>query len=302
MKRVVLVWIAVMSACLLGTQLARADTYNVSATVPYDTPSTAATFASSLSGLNSPTRVVHLNGTCQYVYPASIVAIYRQGILIGSTACAVANIYQLDVSLQDGQNALLARTYNMNGIYGPDSAVITISYTPPAVVTPGVTPQAVIQNASSDLSIVTQSPFQVVDATHKTVRVSVIVDGGTTPYTIELNWGDGAFESKQVSTSGTYTFEHEYAKPATYQAKARVTDVLGASREQSFVVVSPGPLAEASSGQPTKVVVVESAKKGPPIYWYIFGGLVSLGIGILIGVLISRHRKVGIARKRRKKK
>lgn len=284
MKRALLVGVAIASVCVLGARIARADTYNVSATVPYDTPSTASTFGGSFDGLASPTRAVALSGTCQYVYPASIVAIYRLGVLMASTACTVTNTYQLDVTLVDGQNVLLARTYNMNGLYGPDSVSITVSYTPPAVPLPQTPPQVATQDAPSTLSIVTQAPFHVVDAKHTTVQVSVLVDGGATPYTIELNWGDGTTESKQVSASGTYTFEHEYEKPATYQARARVTDVLGVSREQVFAVVAPGALAESVS-KPISTGAATPINFTP---YYVAGGVVvTLISGIAIGIALS---------------
>jgi hypothetical protein len=245
--------------------------------------------------------VAHVSGTCQDVYPASIVAIYRQGVLVGSAACTVSNAFQLDVTLIDGQNVLLAKIYNMNGIYGPDSSTVTISYTPPVVIAPETPPQVVTESAPSDLSIVTTTPFQAIDATHKTVQVSVLVDGGATPYTIELNWGDGSTDSKQVGVSGTYTFMHDYIKPATYQAKAKVTDVLGASREQVFVVVAPGPLSQTSQSKPTGSVAVENTKKDHSYYWYIFGGLLLLVAGIMIGILTDRRRLQLIGKKHKKR-
>jgi hypothetical protein len=286
--------------------VARADTYNVNATVPYDTPTIPATYDNSLNGFSSSVRLTRIFGTCQQVFPSSVIAIYRDGVLIGSTTCSALNRYEVVVDLINGQNTLIAKTLNLNGLYGPDSSKVTVIYSPPTerpTPVPGA-PAIVVQDANSTLSIITNTPFQVVNSKSKTVSVSISVDGGSNPYVVELNWGDGTVDSRQVSLSGTYIFSHDYSKPGSYTAKASVTDVLGVRREQFFAVVALGTLDQQASKQDV-VKQQPSSVASADTYaymWWILLAVVLVGVGVLAGLALATRTSAVVAKQKQRKK
>lgn len=286
--------------CLNG--VAQADTYDVSATVPYDIPSQAATFDATLNGLSSPTRAVRVFGTCQPVYPSSIVAIFRGAEMVGSATCSASGSYEVSVILVDGSNSFIARTYNQNGAYGPDSNLVAISYTPPAqqAISPATPPSPIEKETS--LSIATDTPFQVVSEAKKTIAVTISVDGGLNPYTIELNWGDGVVETRQVDGAGTYVFTHEYSKASSYKAKASVTDVLGVRREKEFAVVSSGAQSQEASKPISQDSGTSKVRRSYALWWWILAGGLLLFCGIEIGIRIGARSRVAVVAKKRRKK
>lgn len=293
--------------CALGLVVghgALADSYNVSATVPYDTPTIPATIDNPADGYVSSVKTVLVSGTCQQVFPTSIVAIERAGQRIGSTACTNANTFQVGVDLAVGVNSLTARTMNSNELYGPDSSPVSITFTPPP--TPPI-PPIVQEDASSDLTITTDKPFAVIAPGVRTITITVGIDGGASPYSIEINWGDGSTETKQVSAAGSYTFSHEYAKPAIYQAKATVTDVLGVSRQNFFAIVVSGELDQQNGKTPNSPASTATIKEGSTYHWYDFWWLILLSlllffIGLLIGKRMSNQQVIGSEAKKRKRK
>jgi hypothetical protein len=297
-KKLLAVGLAVFS--LSG--IARADTYDVSAVVPYDTPSQAATFDTSLSGLSSPSRSIRLFGTCQPVYPSSIVAVYRGTDMAGSTTCSAGGSYELQVILVNGSNTFMARTYNQNGAHGPDSNTVTVSFVPPTepIKSTDNAPSPIEKDTT--LSISSDTPFQIISEAKKTIAVTISVDGGLNPYTIELNWGDGVVETRQVEGAGTYTFTHEYSKPASYKAKASVTDVLGVRREQEFAVVSSGAQSQEASKPTAQTSITTKAKRSYVMLWWVLLGVLLLVCGIEIGIRIGARSRVVVGAKKRRKK
>lgn len=299
MKRVLLSLALFCALCGLSTR-ARAETYNVSAVVPYRTPAVATTIDASLAGLSTTTQSQRIFGTCEVASPPYVVSILRSGVVVGSTACSPSGTYQVDISLVLGTNGLTAKTSNLNGEYGPDSAVTTITYSLPPV------PQTVqeTQQATSSLALSTEQPFIPLAVGQTTATLSVVVGGGESPYLIELNWGDGTVEQKKVDAPGTYSFTHEYAKTTTYQAKAVVTDVLGVSRTQYFAVVSaaaskPADTTTSSTGNSSLTAKCGSwASK----WWSWVLLIIGFILGLVVGLRLAGRKHVAVAAKPKSKK
>ncbi len=221
-----------------------ASSYNVSASVPFDIPSQPATIASNLQNTISTSAAVTVSGTCQRLIPVTIVTIWRDRAVLGSVACQLGGTYSLQIMLTGGVNNLVAKTANISNVYGPSSTAVSITYNPPKAdspppIIPSLSPVQIAANKAevSDLQIHTAEPFSVLPITN-VVTISVTVSGGTTPYEITLNWGDGATDSKTENSAGTFDFKHTYDKPGSYAVKAKVRDVLGAETEYEFAVVS----------------------------------------------------------------
>jgi hypothetical protein len=231
---------------------AGADSYQVQASVPYPAPTQAAVFDSGLDGTTVANALVTLTGSCQIQNPADVVVIMRGSTSLGSAICT--GTFSIPVMLVPGPNVLVGRTVNTSLLYGPDSTPITITLHLPPTVTPTPntptptappsTPQEVTattnSGAAAGLVAATTEPFSVLTATND-VTVRVKVDGGSTPYTLTLNWGDGSLESHSIDQAGEYGFTHTYEKSGNYTVRGSVRDVLGASSEFVYAAVSGMP-------------------------------------------------------------
>lgn len=278
MKYVSRVFAATVSALMViivGVGAVSAATYDVSASVPFPVPTQAATINSALNNITVQNAAFVISGTCQVLAPASVISVWRGSTVLGSQNCA-SGTYSLQITLAEGPNSLVVKTANVSSVYGPDSSSIIVTLktlvtppppTTPKVNVPGATNLTPADNtafnnaASSGLSIVPQDPFTVVPPSNE-VKLNFYIDGGSTPYTIELNWGDGSTETKVIDKPGNYTFTHQYRSPGNYAVKGRVRDVLGAITEISHAVVVAKPLDQTS-----KVAVVDIKPKNSLTAW-----------------------------------
>ena len=252
----------------------------MTAAVAHATPSQAAVFDSSLNSARSAVELFEVFGTCEFVAPTSIVVIYRDATRLGSVNCEANGTFRMTITLIVGDNNLFARTSNVDGNYGPDSAPITVIYAPQSSVSPNTPKQE--ESQSSDLTITSPEPFSTLtDDNVSTIQVTV--GGGSGPYTIAINWGDGSTETLVVPDPGTFSFRHTYVQGGIFKVVATVTDVLGVSKVYQFIVTStsmPADLQEPADAKP-------AAHKGG-IKWYVLAaGTVVLLAGILLICLTS---------------
>jgi len=306
-----------------------ADTYNVNAVVPYEAPTHAAiiTFPDTEDDVVVYEAQQTITGTCQLQNPRAVVAIWRARTVLGSVEC-LDGTFSIPVVLRLGENSLIARTTNANGIYGPDSNRAKIQLKQPTKVTPlpdGVNQPvtvedhtaAINQGGVSGLSLTSEAPFEVLPAS-KRASIRVIVDGGQRPYTLQLKWGDGSTESHTIDQPGTYEFDHVYTSHKSYSVYAGVRDVLGAYTEYVYAVVS-GTKTPTSATDSDKAHSTTSttAQPGPwrfvGIVWYcwilIIFAIVFLLSSYFLGyrkgreqAQVEAERKAVAAKKKRKKK
>ncbi|MBC7582084.1 hypothetical protein H7097_04450 [Aeromicrobium sp.] len=253
----------VVFACYVFPTNTNASSYQVNASIPYVAPSQAATINGSPDGTTVANALQTISGSCQVQNPADVVSVWRGGTSIGSTPCN-SGTYTLQIMLIPGDNILIVRTANASLLYGPDATPITITLvlppTPPAdpnptpaapsptppspAATQNQTPEQIIEStnagAMTELAAQTTEPFSVL-STNNDVTVQVTISGGQKPYTINLDWGDGSTESHSVAVAGVYSFTHAYEKDGSYMVRGNVHDVLGASTQFSYAVISSNP-------------------------------------------------------------
>lgn len=313
MKFLVTTGLVIVAVLAFMVSPVKAVDYNVTATVPYDPPSIATSIHPTFNNLTVNNNQLVITGTCQVLNPAAIVSLWRQGSSIGSTICGAGGTFSIQVTLLEGANTLTPRTSNLNNLYGPDGAVITITLNTPVVQPPQnsnntssdtnsnpASSSPTAQTTISNLVISAKEPFNLLN-TDNQVSVEIIVDGGNAPYVIRLNWGDGTSETKEVSASGTYVFTHTYDKEAVYQVKASVTDVLGSTSSHEFIILSKNA---AASGKKLEInqTPITQAKTGISVPLTVAAA--SLGAGI-IGAsmfILGQHHQLKLDRQIKKKK
>ncbi len=260
--------VVVLLVCGLLAATVSADTYDVNASVPYKASTQAATIASPVENAVLQDIQQTITGTCQQQNPATVISIWRNGVVLGSIGC-VSGGFSLTVMLQIGQNTLVAKTANVSGIYGPDSTFRTVVVERPVVAQPlaptasqptttAERTAATNQSGIFGLSLTTEAPYDILPST-KQATIRVVVGGGQQPYVLQLKWGDGSTESHSLSEAGTYEFTHTYLVHKTYSVFVNLRDVLGSYTEYIYAVVS-GSKASTGASQSKSLSGIQQAK------------------------------------------
>jgi hypothetical protein len=291
----------------------------VQASIPFPAPTQAAVFDPGFDGSTIDHALVTLTGTCQFQNPTAAVVIMRGSDTLGSTACS--GTFSIQVTLAEGDNILVARTVNPSMLYGPDSNPITVTVHLPPTITPTpatptpTSPPSTAEEvtattdsgAAGQLTANPTDPFSVLtDSNDVTIRIRV--SGGTTPYTININWGDGSVESHVASEPGEYSFTHTYDKTGSYKVRGSVRDVLGTETLFEYAVVSGKKLPNGGSAHTNKNLASDSFfdRLSPYLLPLLILLLLAalIGFGYYLGLHRSARRYIGrpIAGKKAPKK
>jgi len=205
----------------------------------------------------SPTMVA---GTCP---PGLIVNIERDGVFAGSAACDAGGNYNLQVALLAGSNTLVAQ--DMDGLSrpGPASAPTQVTYNPPAPVvvpTPTPSPTPTSTKSPSTTPTVTSMKALILSSRQTTVLTSdtdnpidslVTVSGGTAPYGVSYDWGDGTISiAKRIGANG-FEAKHIYKAPGSYKILVSATDSAGHKCSLQLAAIITAPIAIGAPTTPS---------------------------------------------------
>lgn len=278
-----------------------AASYDVAATVAFPAPTQPAVFTNSPNGTTVDTAQITLTGTCEALTPNGAVSIWRNGVAIGSTPCNGS--FSVAVMLTEGTNTLVARSASISAQYGPDSSSISVTLVLPVSTTPAApapaqenmtpTDSAINAGVAGGLTALPIQTFGVMDTVNE-VALDIVIDGGRSPYTVRINWGDGSEETKVVDTLGTYRFVHVYAKPGTYTVKGVIRDVLGAVTTFSYAIVSERSPVGTTSGSGLESLP-QPSNKGQEWVMPTAGvgvGVLIAALGYKLGVVSAAHQHI----------
>lgn len=272
-KRIVLHPISLFFLLCIGVVMAGmtfhsfADSYTVTAKVSAPLPTSAASITSPTDQAHVSTEVVTVSGTC----PAdTYIKLYRQDIFSGMQVCGPSDtVFNIDVTLQPGANDLYTRVFNLTDDEGPQSATVTVWYDVPAQPSTGSSPPSSYPTAGTtapDLAIVTEAyQYQVYEAGHLITWI-LRLEGGTPPYTIIIDWGDGTTTVTSQNDNGPFEISHSYLPQVKgdkiYVIKLAATDAKGVKtlmqlsvvvKATGAPVVPGGTVDNSSSGNSTSL-------------------------------------------------
>ena len=243
------------------------DSYTVRASVPAPAPTVSATIDSPTTGSHFDYKPIIVSGSCPVDTGGNYVSMYRNNFYSGSALCDATGSYQLTIDLFAGANQLVARIYNFTDVAGPDSSSVTVYYDPPpAPIVPGepspvATPTKQNKNAIKGFSSSAAPPSTSttpLDETSVPLTLSsdfkirgyyvgeesvwqIDPEGGTAPYAITIDWGDGSNGSASRGTAGPTRLTHTYQKPGglhgSYIVKFTVTDAAGSQTFLQLLVI-----------------------------------------------------------------
>lgn len=266
--------IMVVGVLLAGwTFQAGAEDIDVSARVPAPALTEPAVITNVTSGGSFSETPIHLIGTCPL---NSYVSIYTNDFFRGSVICSGTGSFEIDTDLFLGQNFLSARAFNVTDDEGPRSASIEAFYNPSIPVPETSTPLVLASNHTYKGATVGQK-----------IEVTLEISGGSPPYAIIVDWGDGQESVISRKESGEFTAEHIYKKPGTgednsYTIKVKAADAEGTEAfVQLFVIINASTLGNIVANTiPPRPTVLE--RYGIAM-WAVYGVVLLMAVSFYLG-------------------
>jgi hypothetical protein len=221
---------------------------------------------------------ITITGTCP---TDTYVSIMRNNTFSGVGFCQANNTYSVKTSLYKGINKLIAQVYSRTDVPGPPSNMVSVTYNPPQpppVVTPDEpTPvatgdssskrpatsspktnaskqpsrQATITPVTDPLIFKTEFKYQGV-YTGQPTDWQLAIEGGSAPYAISVDWGDGTTSVESRREAGAFALRHKYKKAGkyrgTYTATFTASDADGNKTYLQLVTVVNDPPAGVAVG------------------------------------------------------
>lgn len=222
----------------------------VQGTIPSPPPTQGATISLPRDGQSFTDLPVTVSGICP---KGLLVKLFKNNIFTGSQQCDSGS-FSIQIDLFTGTNELVARVYDALDQSGPESNKVTVTFVDNRQ---GASPRVTL---TSDFAKRGANPGQK-------LTWPIILSGGTGPYAISVDWGDGkAPDLKSVENPGTFEIDHVYAASGVYNIIIKATDKNGVSGFLQLVGVANGALAQ-DSAQAQKEENADTKAPSAKIVW-----------------------------------
>lgn len=196
-------------------------------------PSTGATFTS---------IPITVSGLCP---TGLLIKVFDNNVFVGSTTCSGGS-YSVQIGLFSGQNDLVARDYDALDQSGPDSNLVTVTFTNAQFLQFGT--QLVLSSAYAERGA---APGTELDW-------PILLSGGTGPYALSIDWGDGSStDLMSLSSPGSITLKHTYKVSGIYTIIIRATDKNGETAFLQLVGQATGAVQSNSKPGANATVIKE---------------------------------------------
>lgn len=205
--------------------------YGLEATRTQPPPTRGATITTPANGASFTTSPITVSGICP---DELLVEIYNNGVMVGAVMCSGGS-FSLEISLFSGTNELTAIVYDELDQAGPESGIVTVTYTDTSLTAFGelVTLTSAFGRRSAPVASQLTWPLQLA--------------GGTGPYAFSIDWGDGSdTQLLSHSLAGLVNIAHTYQRAGIYQVNVRATDDNGVNAFIQLIAVSSGVVEAAS--------------------------------------------------------
>lgn len=216
---------------------AQSGSIGLEGTISSKPPSRGATIT--IPGGGTVTSIpITVSGLCP---TGLLVKIFDNEVFVGSVVCSGGS-YSLQVDLFGGQNDLVARVYDALDQAGPDSNKVTVIFNDAQFLQLGTL-------------LTLTSPYAERGAPPGAqLTWPVVLDGGTGPYAISVDWGDGtAADLMSTSVAGTVTLKHVYKTAGLYKVIVKATDKNGSEAFLQLVGQATGAIQNNKTGSNTLV-------------------------------------------------
>lgn len=206
----------------------------VQTVIPGSPPSRGATIAVPGNGTSFTTTPITVSGVCP---TGLLVKVFANNIFVGSVVCSNGS-YSLQVDLFGGRNDLVARVYDALDQAGPDSNTVSVTFSDAQFVQFGskVSLSSVYAQRGAPPGTELEWPVEL--------------SGGTGPYAVSIDWGDGSpTDLFSQASSGTLRLKHIYKIPGIYRVIVKVTDSNGSTAFLQLVGQATGAIQDNKKGR-----------------------------------------------------
>jgi hypothetical protein len=229
-----------------------AGSIGLTGTMPAAPPKTAATISKPINGQHFTQTPITVSGSC----PAeTLVEIYKNDIFAGSTPCESNGTYTLQIDLLFGQNNLKAQVYDVLNQAGPESNTVSVFYD---ASFPVAAPTSFFDFSGAQLILNTDAAYRG-SFPNQPLNIPITVIGGTSPFAINVEWGDGTNDIVARSDNTTFNVSHTYKKPGTYKIVIQGTDskkLVAYLSVAAIVNGKPDALASTSAKPPASKLFI----------------------------------------------
>ena len=305
------VFLLVCSANVAKAQL-NSGSVSVGMTVRGDPPKAGATIIKPVDGTKiTDTNIYEVSGTCE---KDSFVVIKDNNNLVGSTSCTEAGIFVLQVQLQSGDNTLSALNYDSFDQSGPvtKTATVYVDIKTSNITTSVVSKEVVVPILPSNPSIIDGTILDTgysktqcdsydagVVATGGEPHVSIVcvprtflpkieqtmgilVWGGTPPYAVSVDLGDGSDSLLfSIQNAGYSKEKFVYASAGSYKIGLKLKDTdKNLAIVQTAVQVSGSASTATSSNNAISTIISNISDLSPfemSVPFYLLAVAITLG-------------------------
>jgi len=216
------------------------ESVGVEGRIPTSAPKVAATITSPSNGQSFTTLPIKVAGLCP---EGLLVKIFKNNVFSGSAQC-VNGSYSITIDLFNGTNELVARVYDALDQAGPDSNIVTVTFT-----------ESGFSGSGSRISL-TSSYAKRGANPNEILTWPVILSGGNGPYAISIDWGDGKNDLMSREFAGAFDIKHTYDSAGVYTILIKATDANGITAYLQVVGVANGPIAQDSGKDDVATVII----------------------------------------------
>lgn len=207
--------------------------------IPTNPPTVGATITFPTNGQTFTTLPINVTGICP---DGLLIKLFKNEVFAGSAQCNNGS-YSITIDLFNGVNELVARVYDALDQAGPDSNKVSVNFSDPNFGLIGTR-----ISITSNFAKRGANPGE-------TLTWPLILSGGTPPYAISVDWGDGKTDLLSRAFGGSFDISHIYDSPGVYNILVKVSDSTGASAFLQVVGVANGSLGQDNSGSKDGTVI-----------------------------------------------
>jgi hypothetical protein len=206
--------------------------------IPSNPPTTTATIATPRSGQYINDLPIQVSGLCP---TGLLVKVFANNVFVGSAVCEKGS-YSLEIDLFSGRNDIVARVFDSLDQGGPDSNVVSVTFN-----------DEQFNPFGGALLSLTSNYAQKGANPGEHLVWPIVLSGGTSPYAISVDWGDGkASDLISSQFAGTVELDHVYDSAGIYKVTIKATDKNGLSAFLQLVATANGAVTASSPGNGTK--------------------------------------------------
>lgn len=227
------------ASVVIAVQNPQNGSIGLEGTVSGPPPSQGATITTPTNGQAFTTQPITVAGICP---TGLLIKVFSNNSFVGSTMCTKGS-FSLQISLFYNQNVLKAVDYDNLGQAGPDSNIVTVTYTNPQLAALG-----------TGLSITSIYAKQGANPGQQ-FTWPIIINGGTPPYALSIDWGDGGLRQLlSESNQGNVTLSHTYQTAGTYTITIQATDSNGETAFLQVVGLANGTATQSSASSSVQTI------------------------------------------------